>query len=307
MKNTLIAAGLAILALSPLRAEDDCKRIVILTSLEMLPSSGNRVIVPATTGGQPLRMIVDTGGYLTALSEDKAQDLGLPISVYPESRMVLFGGHALRRLVTLNDFGLGRFKAKRMEYPLLPPGAMEQDADGLLSPDFLGNFDLDFDFTGGKLNLVSKDHCDGRVGYWTNLPLIGIPITREEDGVHISTRIQINGREVKALIDTGAPHSAMSLELAQDIFGFADDDPKLVSLPAGPNRTTGAKRYPIPELKLGDVVVKNPNIVLMPENQMRMGPRSPRMILGLSVLRQLHLYIAYREKMIYATPASEHR
>lgn len=307
MKNALTAAALALLALSPLQADDDCKHITILSSLEMLPSSGNRVIVPATTGGKPLRMVVDTGGYLTALSEDKAQDLGLRISVYPESRMVLFGGHALRRLATLDDFSLGRFKAKRMEYPLLPPGFLGPDADGLLSPDFLANFDLDFDFAGGKLNLVSKDHCDGKVGYWTNLPLIGIPITREADGVHISTRIQINGREIKAIIDTGAPHSAMSLELAQDILGFADNDPKLVSVPAGPNRTTGAKRYPIPEIKFGDVVVKNPNIVLMPENQMRMGPRSPRMLLGLSVLRQLHLYIAYREKMIYATPASEHR
>ena len=307
MKKLFAAATLALLAASPLRADDECRRIVILSSLEMLPSSANRVMVQASTEGKPLQMIVDTGGYLTALGEDTAKALGLQISVNPASNMVMFGGHPLRRMATLNDFGLGRFKAKRMEYPLLPPGFLEPGADGLLAPDFLANFDLDFDFAGGKLNLISKEHCDGKVGYWTNLPLVGIPIVREEDNVHISTHITINGHDVKAWIDTGASHSLMSLELAKDILDIRDDDPKLQSVTNGPNRTSGAKRYPIKEIKIGDVLVQNPNVVLVPHSQFGMGPRAPEMILGLSLLRQLHLYIAYREKMIYVTPASEHR
>lgn len=307
MKKTLLAAGFAVLALAPARAGDDCKHIIIVVSLDMLPASGNRVVVPAAIGDKPLRMIVDTGGYITAFSEDKAQELGLPIDVVPESGIVMFGGQPLRRTVTLSNFSLGHLKAPRLEYPLLPPGFLGPDIDGLLSPDFLANFDLDFDFAGGKLNLVSKDHCDGKVGYWTNVPPIGIPIVRELDGVHISTHVTVDGKDVKAMIDTGAPHSLMSLDTAEDLFDLKDNDPRFVSLANGPNRTSGARKFPFQKMSFGGVDVNNPDIVLVPDSEMKMGPHGPKMILGLSILRQLHLYIAYREKMLYVTPASEHK
>lgn len=307
MKKLLAAAAVVFFAASPVHAGDDCKRIVIVTSLEMLPSPGARVVVPASVDGKELRMVVDTGGYLTALSEEKAQELGLQISVSPASRIVLLGGHAMKRFATLSNFSLGRLKAGRLEYPLLPPNFLEPGSDGLLGADFLANFDLDFDFAGGKLNLVSKDHCDGKVGYWTSLPLIGIPIVREADGVHISTYVKVDGHEVKALIDTGAPFTLLSLDFVQSALGIRDDDPKLEALPGGPNKMAGARKYPIKQISFGDVAVNNPNVVLVPEQQMHMGPNAPKMILGLSVLRQLHLYIAYREKMLYVTPVGEHR
>lgn len=307
MRHTLLAAGLAVLALLPACAEENCHVLMRVVALDMLPASGSRVVVPAAIGDKPLRMVVDTGGYLTALTETKAQELGLRMDIRPDSGLVIFGGHPLRRFVTLSDFSLGRLKAPRLDYPLLPPGFMEPDVDGLLAPDFLANFDLDFDFAGGKVNLFSKDHCDGKVGYWTDIPPVGIPIVREEDGVHISTHVQIEGREVKAIIDTGSPRSLMSLELAEDILDLKDDDPRFVMLPVGPNKTGGARKFPIKQMSFGGIEVNNPNIVLVPERQMQMGPRTPRVILGLSILRQLHLYIAYREKMLYVTPASMHK
>jgi predicted aspartyl protease len=307
MKRILVAVGFAALALAPAYAEDDCSQLARIASLEMLPSSGNRVVVPAAVGDNPLRMVVDTGGYFTALKEDKAKELGLEITIVPESGLVMFGGTPLRHVVTLPDFRLGRLKAGRMDYPLLPPGFLGPDVDGSLAPDFLANFDVDFDFAGGTVNLFSRNHCDGKVGYWTNRAPIGIPILRERDGVHISMDVELDGKEVRAMIDTGAPYSVMLLEEAQDLFDIKDNDPKLESLPVGPNGTRGAKHYPFGKITFGGVEVKNPVITLVPESEMRMGPNPPKLILGLSILRQLHLYLAYHEKMLYVTPASEHR
>ena len=307
MKKTLLAFGLAVLALSPVRAAEDCSHLLIVVSLDMLPATGNRVVVPAAIGDKPLRMMVDTGGYLTAFSEDKAQELGLHIENAPDSNLFMFGGLRLRRFVTLADFRLGRLKAPRLDYSLLPPGFLGPDIDGFLAADFLANFDVDFDFAGGKFNLVSKDHCDGKVGYWTNVPPIGIPIVREEDGVHISTHVTIDGKDVKALIDTGAPHSLMSLDVAEDLLDLKDNDPRFVSLAAGPNRTSGARKFPFQKMSFGGVEVNNPDIILVPGREFKAGLRAPKLILGLSILRQLHLYIAYREKMLYVTPASEHK
>ena len=307
MKRTLLAVGLAILALFPARAEENCSRLMRVVSLDMLPATGNRVVVPAAIGDKPLRMMVDTGGYVTSFSEDKAQELGLPIDVRPGSRLVMFGGQTLRRFVTLKDFSLGRLKAPRLDYPLLPPGFLGPEIDGLLAPDFLANFDIDFDFAGGKFNLFSNDHCDGKVGYWTDVPPEGIPLVREEDRVHISTHVAIDGKDVKALIDTGAPHSLMSLDVAEDLFDLKDSDPRFVSLANGPNRTSGARKFPFQKMSFGDVEVNHPDIVLVPDREAGMGSHRPKLIIGLSILRQLHLYIAYQEKMLYITPASTHK
>jgi hypothetical protein len=219
----------------------------------------------------------------------------------------MYGGLMLRHFVTLKDFSLGRLKAPRLDYALMPPGSLEPDIDGLLSPDLLTNFDLDFDFAGGKVNLFSSDHCDGRVGYWTDAPPIGIPLVREEDRVHISIHVMLDGKDVKALIDTGAPHSSMSLEAAEDIFDLTSSDPRFVNLARGPNRTSGARKFPFQKMSFGGVEVNNPDIVLVPDSQAQMGRHAPKMILGLSILRQLHLYIAYHEKMLYITSASTHK
>jgi hypothetical protein len=51
--------------------------------------------------------------------------------------------------------------------------------------------------------------------------------------------------------------------------------------------------------------VKNPAFVLMPQSVAKVRGL-PDMIIGIGILRQLHLYIAYRERKLYATPASAH-
>jgi hypothetical protein len=54
------------------------------------------------------------------------------------------------------------------------------------------------------------------------------------------------------------------------------------------------------------VVVNNPQITLVPDRDARMGPDPPDMIIGITILRQLHLYIAYREKYMYVSAATQH-
>ena len=99
----------------------------------------------------------------------------------------------------------------------------------------------------------------------------------------------------------------MSLEKAQDLFDIRDDDPQLKNAPYAVNKTKGDKIYPFKTIAFGSVQVQNPHIILVPDSESRMGPQRWDMILGLSILRQLHLYIAYHENMLYLTPASTHK
>lgn len=306
MRAPLFALTAFALLVFPACAEEDCAlhRIV---ALDMLPSPAG-VVVPATIGDHPLRMVVDTGGYITAFTEKTARDLKLSQAVYPASGITLYGGTVLRRYVTLSDFRLGQLKTRSLEYPLLPDGFLPSDTDGLLAPDFLANFDVDFDFANGKLTLFAPHNCEGHVAWWTTRDKLSvIPIKREEDQVHISMHVTLDGEDVKALIDTGGGRTVMSLENAQDLFHIKDGDPRLSDAP-GVNNIQGAKRFHFNKLLFGDVEVTNPEIILIPDRASGMGRmRMPKMILGIGILRQLHLYIAYKEKNLYLTAASEHR
>lgn len=273
-----------------------------VASFAMIPFGG-LIVIENMIGDKPLRMMVDTGAYFTCFSEAKAVALGMAIETRSEVGVIMYGGTPLRRFVSTAEFRIGNISTPRYSYPLLPAGHLPDGIDGLLGPDFLGNFDLDIDFVGGKVNLFSKDHCAGRVGYWTTEKLEPIPLVRGADGVHILTHVDLDGEDVRADIDTGASLSVMGLDRARRMFAIAEDDPRLGDDKRFRN-LSGAKRFPFKQMRFGHVTVDNPDIVLVPETQSQMGPDSTPMILGLSVLRKLHVYIAYREKNLYVTAAN---
>ena len=302
-RRTFLGCGLAAASLTPARAEQDC-RLVRHAALDMIPFGG-LVVVENAIGDKPVKMLVDTGGFLTCFNESKAVELGLQVQFYPASGIVMYGGQGLRRFVTLADFRIGRMRAPQLGYPLLPAGRLPDGIDGLLAPDFLASFDVEFDFAGGKLNLFSKDHC-GKVTYWTDAPVTPISIVREEDQVHIAAYVMLDGTEIKAVIDTGSSKTLMSLEEARSLLRLERDDPRLTDDHTF-NDLEGTKRFPFKQMTFGNVQVNNPEIVLVPDRAARMGPNPPKLILGMSVLRHLHMYIAYREKNLYVTDANEHR
>lgn len=305
MRRLLMCLCVLSSLVAPARAEEDC-RLKRIVSLDMLPGYDPLVVVENAIGDAPLHMMVDTGGYVTSLTEDSAAKLDLRPVVYPESALIMYGGISLRRFVTVSDYRIGRLKAGSLSYPLLPSGSLPPTVDGILAPDFLARFDLDFDFAAGKFNMFSRDHCEGRVGYWTNQTLEPIPIIRSDDGVHIYTYVELDGKRVKALIDTGASKTVMSMESARYIYGISSDDPQLKPVD-GPNGIAKAARYPFKKMKFGTVEVNNPNITLVSDRDSYIGGMEKTVILGMSVLRHLHIYIAYGEKNMYVTTASEHR
>ena len=89
----------------------------------------------------------------------------------------------------------------------------------------------------------------------------------------------------------------MSLDTAVDLFKID---------PATLKKNNG--RYPFKMLTLQGVTVNNPDIILVPDDKSKImgGYRQPKLILSMGILRQLHLFIAYKEHNIYVTSASAH-
>ena len=189
---------------------------------------------------------------------------------------------------------------------------------GVFGVDFLGAYDADLDFGSDLLRVFSQDHCEGGVLYW-QAPAVGVVPIRVESG-KITMPVSVNGREIHAIIDTGAPGTMMSQDIARSVFGLTLGAPGTEE--TGDFEGTGHKAYAhtFDTLAFGDIQVKNAHVDLVPdlmgrngERQQQAGNRArlysdeiklPELIIGMNVLRKLHVYMAFKEQRLYVSPAS---
>jgi predicted aspartyl protease len=305
MKNIRrIALALATLSLvlhaSPGVADDSC-RLVRMAAFDIDINSGGGVSVPITISGQSVSLLVDTGAIFSMLTEETVQRLGLQKLNTFGSGETMFGGKKVVFYVEPKDVNLGGLKADHMPMQVLPEGTVPSDIGGILAPNIMLHYDADFDFANAKLNLFSQEHCEGKVVYWTTTPAVAIRIGIDRVG-HIVVPVVVDGHEIKATIDTGASRSVMSLEFAESVFGIAGTDPKLTPLKG----RWKALHYPFAALTLQGITVQNPDFELISDADSHLPDEAPRLILGMGILRQLHLYVAYKEKKLYVTSASAH-
>lgn len=276
----------------------------IAASLPMTLNASNRITVPATVEGQPVRLMVDTGAPMTLLQRSKAEALGLKYEMAKRwERGRFFGGTKVSRKVTVNEFILGNLKASGVEVWLAPDEHQLEGADGLLGASVLLNYDVDFDFAGAKLNLFLPHRCPGKVVYWTQNEdaITKIPMTM--DHAHVRLDLAIDGVPIKATLDTGASGLTLDMETFMPKFGLTPQSPGVVAVPARDGVHT-IYRYTAKNLSFGGVNVTNPIITFVPQDLSK--DRDYDMLLGMDVLRHLHMFFAYKEKMLYVTSATQH-
>ena len=273
-----------------------------ISSLDMSTDPDGRITIPAAVNGHPVRFLVDTGDVFATLSSSVVEELHLAQSASPPQ--IMAGNVMMQTQVEVDTFQLGRQNGQGLHFVVMPSETLTLNDDGLLGGSIWNNYDIEFDFAHAKFNIFSQDHCRGEVVYWTKSDFGSIPMKMDRDW-HIVVPVMLNGKSVTAVLDTGAAHSFMSLEEAKDIFGIDVTDAAMKNLGASSINGAAATqiyRYPFSTLTLQDVTVNNPEIDLMPQSAIfRHG--GPQLVLGIGVLRQLHLYVAYGEQVLYVTPA----
>jgi predicted aspartyl protease len=277
---------------------------------------GLRDLVPVSINGAQKNFIFDTGGFFTQIARPTAIDLQLPMRQGNIS-MVDATGNISRDQASVHEFLIGHMKGTDRVFPVSPNNL---PVDGIFAIDFLYQMDFDVDFGTDTLNFFSQDHCPGQVVYWTSPASASvIPITM--DGYHILVPVTLDGQEERALIDTGAAGTALTINEAQRLFNLtlgSADTPEKGTL----NGDAALKTYVhnFKSLTFGGVSVTNPSITLIPNAVGRNGDRTPLvssraqsektrmnqsdMIIGMDVLRKLHIYVAFKEKKMYVSPAS---
>jgi len=299
----------------------DCKPLQIVNTIKMESiNDGKKLLVPVTINGTPQKFILDTGGYTSQISHKAAMALGLHEEETDNALFDLYGNSS-RAGVRVESFGLGQLNGHKVTLHVSPITQLDEagGATGLLSTDLFLLYDIDLDFGAGRLNYFSQDHCDGRVAYWPERPVAIVPFIL--DGWHISLPVTIDGHEVKAVIDTGADETVMPDTVAKGKFGLvpgSDDTPLIDASKSDPQLKYYSHKFQ--NLGFEGLAVSNPNIIVM-TNRMGAGTtpfkssfrgvlndpfnrvQPDELIIGMNVLKHLHVYIAYKEKKLYISPA----
>lgn len=309
MRTYLKLAMITALALgaAPSYADQQCP-LTRLASLDMGTDPAGGVNIPAIVNGRAESLLVDTGGIASMLTESTVQNLYLKKEPISRRVIVFMPGARITELVHASTVQLENMKAADVVFFVMPEDRMSSEENGTLAPDFMANYDVEFDFAKGKFNLFSPQHCQGQVVYWTHEPYAQIPITVDRMG-HIVTSIVLDGKPIDAMIDTGSSRSLAGYESTRDLYNWNDKTSNISVVSKRSDGTPATYHFPFKTLTLSGITVNNPDILLWSQvspGDYRIGSPKMQFVLGINVLRQLHVYISYKEKMIYATSAEAH-
>lgn len=291
----------------------ECKPLAIVDSLplETLPSGRPATIVKIS--GDPRTMLLDTAGAISGVTVKTANELGL-VQTQTSRTLTTVNGAYTDKLARLPTLEIGqRLRQANAQYFVLPIGNSE--FDGILSGEFLRQYDADFDFAMNRLNFFSPDHCAGKVIYWQPRAVAIVPFSLDNSN-HINVRILLDGKRVDAFLDTGASTTVLTITAAQRTFDVdmkAPDVEKVGELEGGYKADVFRRKFKT--LQLEGITISDPMITLLPdmmngaEGDRETGSLTRRntilqpMILGMNILSKLHLYIAYKERKLYITEA----
>ncbi len=300
----------------------DCNPLTVITSVELVRRDGDpRMFVPVSMEGKQKLMLLDTGGGVSEITVEAADELGL------QRRSLGFisvdlAGESSDQAADVSSFSIGQLTTKSIEF-VVSPGTRLFGGDnryaGVIGPNILKQYDVDIDFGASKLALLSPDHCDGKVIYWPATAVAVVPIRVLKSG-HIVMTVQLEGKPVTAMLDTGAAMSTLTYPVAESDFGLkmgSPDAPYAGEMSGKPGAAVYSHRFK--SLDFDGIAVGNLDVEILPdflkdkyktgaETGTRLGNPSdndefPDMLIGMNVLKHLHVYIAYNERRLYITPA----
>ena len=333
-----VAALLALGAASA-RADDCSATLHILNSVQMQATTDRTVmVVPIKIDNTDKKLLLDTGGLVSQISRATASKLDLP-ERYREQRLFDLAGNTSNTEATVPKLTLGSQSESEVPMAVAPNPDLGTSLpyDGLLATDLFPGDDIDMDFGARRLTTFSPDHCRGQVIYWPADRIAVVPITENHNLIIIP--VTVNGHPLNAVMDTGSQYTVMNMEVADKLFGLAPSSPGMASLTASNgDKSVTLYRHLFDKLTFEGVEVSNLQVYLLP-NQVAVHdrPRSlfllgppihsptssarlypapgpltdpesdtvsvPDVIIGMDVLRHLHVYFAAKEKRLYITDA----
>lgn len=309
MRSAIVAV--AMLLAGAAHANEQCA-LHQIGSLELQRTADGRLTVPVTIGGQPHRMLISISGAFSWLYADFADAQGFN---HPIANPNYANANPPKDIYEVPDFGFGNAVIKDAQFFRMKNApSSSSDVIGELSIDLLSRFDVEVDLKKNRINLFTQDHCPGKVVYWTRTPYAAIPF-ETDSSQHPNLPMELDGKQIRVALTLGNSAAVMGMEAAKRIFDL-DKDSFHVTQIAGTPSDHPKYRYPFEALNVDGLLIKRPAIDIDPKVKDCLTydegfKRSwcfggADVYLSQTELSQLHLFFAFKEHVLYVTPADAH-
>jgi hypothetical protein len=193
---------------------------------------------------QPVQFALGTGSLTSMINAAPTQD-----DRKKKSSVI----HTRGRPAKISKLQIGNMMSKdvvmlRPEEHLLPNGVY-----GLLGADFLKKFDIELDLGHNIVRLFDPSSCGENSIYWANRFSEADLVIR---GGQITVKVELDGMPARATVDTESAVTVVSWDLAKRLHLDRNSE-NIIKSGDGPD---GSFRYKFSEIKIGDEIVKNPNL-----------------------------------------------
>jgi predicted aspartyl protease len=304
-------------------------------------AGSNLVTVPLTINGAPKQFLLDVGTAPDEISEVAANELHLTradrhtadptaqntttfrfeVPVVDVKRAS--GAGPAPAQVTADAVTLGEVTLPDMKFLISSDRDLgkAKPYDGRFTAGGFRHYDLDVDFGAKRLAFLAATGCadPNQIVYWPHSVVAVIPMTSAFG--KISVPVSIDGHAIDAVIDTGSDRTVMRRAVAERLFGLKAETPEMTA-EADLRDGTGARvyRHTFPKIAFEGVAVGNLPVLIEANGMIRKARKTsvtgsrlqaaddpgdpiPDLALGMDVLRQLHIYVAFGQNKLYVTPA----
>jgi hypothetical protein len=300
-------------------AKNSCP-MKVLATLEVRGDENGRLLVPVSIAGHDVWMALDLGEGILTLYGAAIADWHLRmIHMENGARTITVNGKQVFDMVR-EDFTLGSHGF--LQWPMIVVPASDvpavntfdgKPAVGLLTSRFLMAVDAELSLAQNKITLFAQVKCGSDAVYWGG-PVTAVHLEFDQTGL-LHFPMELDGQEIQTSLSTGSRYSSISTEVTRKFFGFDDQSPEVQSEPLANGGQ--AHRYRAMALTAKGLEIKNLKIELVPW-KMCHADRRPNGLdgigctdvfgvtpfaIGTDLLKQLRVYIATKEHMIYFTRA----
>lgn len=184
-----------------------------------LPVQTSRVspYIEGTINGVPMMVLVDTGSEETSLTRPLAERAHLVLAHTAVENYGL-SGLSDRYRTLVDDVTFGPVHWRRANLPVVWQLAGDLHLDAILGANFLFRNDVEIVLSEEEIRFFRPEGCDDTfLAYWDENASFVPTISGGPNDARPMIKILINGKPFKALIDSGAMHSAIDIKAAESV------------------------------------------------------------------------------------------
>lgn len=261
----------------------------------------HRPVGTLTLNGTEVPMLIDSGAFFSMLPVSTATQLGLRLRNLPDGfRIEGYTGRVEAKLTKVEKVGLQGKELRNIEF-IVGGNELGSGIMGVLGRNFLSVADTEYDLAHGVVRLMfPKGDCDKvNFAYWAGeAPVIETELQNNyrENNNDIRVEVKVNGVKMRAMMDTGAPGTALKLSSAKRA-GVKEGDLKEAGRTGGAGegrvRSWTAK---LASFELGGEKIANNYLQVDETNHLR-----DDMLIGLDYFLSHRIYVSRLQGKVYAT------